>query len=188
MTPTQSSRYTILNVFHTWLVKGTIFAFFSSRTLPFSLLFSPLHFEIGNTFIGFAKGAPELYLGRAANVTVVGNSYINNGGMPIPFYLSPPLLLSLPLFSFAFLYTHRSPGPYINPHSRFFPNPSINDCEYGGPYGPYNKTAHFFGIGYNIKFLNNNMYPSFCLHLPLISPSSACSLFLACMQYFSFIF
>ncbi len=33
-----------------------------------------------NTFIGWTKGAPELYLGRVTNITVVGNTYLNNGG------------------------------------------------------------------------------------------------------------
>jgi hypothetical protein len=35
----------------------------------------------GNNFTGFAKGAPELYLGRVVNVTIVGNSYFNNRGI-----------------------------------------------------------------------------------------------------------
>jgi hypothetical protein len=34
-----------------------------------------------NTFIGWAKRAPELYLGRAMNITVFGNNYINNNGI-----------------------------------------------------------------------------------------------------------
>jgi hypothetical protein len=32
-------------------------------------------------FKGFAKGAPELYLGRVVNVNIVGNSYFKNGGI-----------------------------------------------------------------------------------------------------------
>jgi hypothetical protein len=47
----------------------------------------------GNTFIGFNKGAPELYLGRAINTTIVGNTYINNGGTFVYPVIAPTILI-----------------------------------------------------------------------------------------------
>jgi hypothetical protein len=55
VTPTSASGYAVMPVTHTWLVKDS-------------------------SFIGFPKGAPYLYTGRAVNITVTGNTYMNSGG------------------------------------------------------------------------------------------------------------
>ena len=53
--PTAESRYGVSNVVNNWLVKD-------------------------NTFVGFPKAAPFIYVGRASNLTSVGNYYNNSGG------------------------------------------------------------------------------------------------------------
>ncbi len=62
------------------------------------------------------------------NVTIVGNSYNNNG------------------------------GGYANPTYREVTNPGIDICETGGSPYVFTKNALQFGITYEIFFLNNNMY------------------------------